>query len=113
VVVIEAREEVAPDMEPITRSLTLSRLAGLPVEIRTKTTVTRLTAGVASVRGGAHIEKIGPFDSVVVAVGNRRNTELFGPLSARGIEVHVVGDALEAKHIMGAVQSAWRVARSI
>jgi len=113
VTVVEILSEVARDMEPITRKLTTRRLAELPVEIRTDTRIDRLEDGVATVFTGERHEQIGPFDTVVVAVGTSRNLSLFGPLSARGIEVHVVGDALEPRQIMGAVQSAWQVAREI
>jgi 2,4-dienoyl-CoA reductase-like NADH-dependent reductase (Old Yellow Enzyme family)/thioredoxin reductase len=113
VVILEAQEDVARDMEPITRKLTMGRLAKLPVTIRTNATLTRFAAGMAIVESGDQCERLGPFDSAVVTVGTRKNLELFGPLSARGIEVHVVGDALEPKRIMGAVQSAWRATRNI
>jgi 2,4-dienoyl-CoA reductase-like NADH-dependent reductase (Old Yellow Enzyme family)/thioredoxin reductase len=113
VTVVELLDEVARDMELVTRKLTMKRLAKLDVQIRTGTTVTRLADGWATLRTAAGAEQIGPFDSVVVAVGTRPNQELIAPLSASGIESHVVGDALEPRQIMGAVKSAWHVARAL
>jgi 2,4-dienoyl-CoA reductase-like NADH-dependent reductase (Old Yellow Enzyme family)/thioredoxin reductase len=113
VTVVELLDEVARDMEVVTRKLTMMRLAKLEVEIRTGVSVAQLADGWATVQTPAGTERIGPFDSVVVAVGTRPNQELIGPLSASGIETHVVGDARESGQIMGAVQSAWQVARAL
>ena len=105
--------EVAIVGNPRAGTETLKRLAKLPVEIRTGTAITRFADGWAHLRTGDHAEKIGPFDSVVVAVGTRPERELLAPLSAGGIETYVVGDALAPRQILGAVQSAWQVARTI
>lgn len=113
VVVVELLEEVARDMEMITRKMTMKRLGELPVELRTGTEIVAFEAGYATVKAQGKTAKLGPFDSVVVAVGTRRDHGLLEPLSALGVEVHVVGDALELRQIMGAVESAWRVAREL
>ncbi len=113
VTIVELLDDIARDMEMITRKLTLKRLGSLPVVIRTGATITRFAEARATIRTEQGSEEIGPFDSVVVAVGTRPNHELYQPLSASGVEMHVVGDALEPGQIMGAVRSAWRVARTL
>ena len=113
VVVVEVLDDIARDMEMITRKLTMKRLAALPVEMRTNARITGFADGMATVATGERSEQIGPFSAVVVAVGTRRNRELLDPLSARGIETRAVGDALEPGQVIGAVQSAWQVAREI
>jgi 2,4-dienoyl-CoA reductase-like NADH-dependent reductase (Old Yellow Enzyme family)/thioredoxin reductase len=113
VTVVELLEDIARDMEMITRKMTMARLAKLPVEIRTRTAITRFADGRATVRAGDRTEEIGPFDAAVVAVGTRPDQGLLEPLAASGLEVRVVGDALALGQIMGAVQSAWRVARTL
>jgi NADPH-dependent 2,4-dienoyl-CoA reductase/sulfur reductase-like enzyme len=50
-------------------------------------------------------------DTVVVAGEVRPGAPLADALRARGVEVHVVGDAGEVGYIEGAIHSAWRVAR--
>ncbi len=97
----------------ITRKMTMKRLAGLPVTIHKGTKIESFTDGRATVHGPSGTSELGPFDTVVMAVGTRPNHDLLPALTASGIEVHVVGDALEPKQIMGAVQSAWKVAREI
>ena len=113
VTVIEMLGDIARDMEPITRKLTLKRIEELPIDILTDTTLERVDAGRAVVQGPDGKRDLGPFDSTVVAVGTQSNEELAKPLLARGIEVHVVGDAAELGQIIGAVRSAWEVARRI
>jgi 2,4-dienoyl-CoA reductase-like NADH-dependent reductase (Old Yellow Enzyme family)/thioredoxin reductase len=113
VTVVELLAEVARDMEPLTRKMTLNRLQKLPVEILTETVLEHLHEGTATVWGPDGSRELGPFDSVVVAVGTEPNDELAEPLRAQGFEVHVVGDAGQRRQIMGAVRSAWQVARSI
>jgi 2,4-dienoyl-CoA reductase-like NADH-dependent reductase (Old Yellow Enzyme family)/thioredoxin reductase len=113
VAVVELIGEIARDMEPLTRKLTLSRLQKLPVEISTDTVLERFHDGMATVRGPDGTRELGPFDSVVVAVGTEPNNELAEPLRAKGLEVHVVGDAGGQRQVMGAVGSAWQAACSI
>lgn len=113
VTVVELLEEIARDMETITRKLTLHRLQELPIEIHTQTVLERVDAGTAVVRGPDGERRIGPFDSVVVAVGTRSQDELASPLRARGLEVVVVGDAGKPAQIMGAVSSAWEATRAL
>jgi len=110
VTVVELLDDIARDMETLTRKMTLNRLRKLPVEILTETVLERVHGGKATVRSADGPRELGPFDSVVVAVGTRPNDELVEPLRAKHLDVHVVGDAREPNQIMGAVQSAWRVA---
>jgi pyruvate/2-oxoglutarate dehydrogenase complex dihydrolipoamide dehydrogenase (E3) component len=113
VTVIEILGEVARDMLPVTRKLTLNRLEKLHVEILTETEVERVNSGTVLVSGPDGEREIGPFDSIVAAAGTRSNSEMAEPLMACGLEVHVVGDAADLKQIIGAVQSAWEVACKI
>ena len=52
-------------------------------------------------------------DTVVTALGGRAEHALEGMLSARGLEVHVVGDALAPRTIHDAILSATRAARRL
>jgi len=113
VTVVELLDEVAGDMEMITRKMTLKRLAELPVTIHRSTRIERFAGAKAQVVGPAGSRELGPFDTVVMAVGTHPNDELLPALKARGLAVQVVGDAHEPKQIMGAVQSAWSAARAL
>jgi pyruvate/2-oxoglutarate dehydrogenase complex dihydrolipoamide dehydrogenase (E3) component len=114
VVVVEMLAEIARDMEPITRKLTLKRLAELPVDVLTRSQVTGVAQdGSVTVEGPEGEQTLGPFDNVVVAVGTRSHDELSSQLIAKDIEVYVVGDAAELAQVQGAVRSAWEVARTL
>ncbi len=113
VTIVELLDEVAKDMEMITRKMTMKRLTELPVTIHTGTKIESFADGQATVLGPDGTATLGLFDTVVMAVGTRPNHDLLPALEASGMEVKVVGDALEAKQIMGAVQSAWKVARAL
>jgi 2,4-dienoyl-CoA reductase-like NADH-dependent reductase (Old Yellow Enzyme family)/thioredoxin reductase len=114
VTVVEMLAEIARDMEPITRKLTLGRLAALPVTILTETQVLQLSAEVrATIRGPGGERELGPFDAVVVAVGTRSHDPLSASLAALGVEIHRVGDAAELRQVQGAVGSAWELARRL
>jgi hypothetical protein len=50
-------------------------------------------------------------DTVVTALGGRANDALARDLEGRGVEIHVVGDALAPRTIHDAVLTATRAAR--
>jgi 2,4-dienoyl-CoA reductase-like NADH-dependent reductase (Old Yellow Enzyme family)/thioredoxin reductase len=109
VVVVELLEEVARDMEAVTRTMTLNRLRDLPVAIHAATRLTRIVAGEAFVTSeGAEEERtLGMFDTVVVAVGHRSHDPLSAALRHAGVEVVVVGDALNPGQILDATRTGF------
>ncbi len=106
VVVVELLEDVARDMEAITRKMTLERLQSLPVEIHTQTRLLRFEEGEAHVRQETTGEerKLGRFDSVLVAVGHRSHDPLSVALREAGLEVEVAGDARTPGQVWDATQ---------
>jgi len=107
VVVVELLEEVARDMEAITRKLTLKRLEELPVTIHKGTRLVRIDDGEAIVQtaDGADETSLGRFDSILVAVGHRPHDPLSAALHEAGLEVEVVGDARAPGQVWDATQS--------
>ena len=110
---MEILEEVARDMEMITRKLTMMRLSKLPVKIHKETTLVPMENGRAVVKDSSGEHHLGPFDTVVVSVGTRPQDTLSKVLWDRGLDVHVVGDAGELGQVIGAVQSGWEIARKL
>jgi NADPH-dependent 2,4-dienoyl-CoA reductase/sulfur reductase-like enzyme len=110
VVVVEMLEELARDMEPITRKLTFKRLENLPVTLYSATKVTRVAEGYTRAEGPEGERDLGAFDTVVVATGTRPLDVLSRELRARGIEVHIIGDAGSIGQVQGATTSAWDAA---
>jgi 2,4-dienoyl-CoA reductase-like NADH-dependent reductase (Old Yellow Enzyme family)/thioredoxin reductase len=106
VVVVEMLDEIARDMEAVTRKMTLRRLQELPVEIHTSTRLTRLEEGVAFVEaeGSDDETSLGTFDSVLVAVGHRPYDPLSRTLEEAGVSATVVGDAARPGQILDATR---------
>jgi len=110
VVVVELLEEIARDMEAITRKITLKRLEELPVEVHTGTQLVRVEDGEAFVVAGDVGEEtsLGRFDSVLVSVGHRSHDPLSAELRAAGILVEVLGDARQPGQVFDATQDGRR-----
>lgn len=107
--VVEMLEDVARDVLPITRNLTLKHLAETGVEILTGTEVTRFEKKrTFAVSDGAE-KYLGEFDSVVVAVGTRPVNELEMLLRQERLNVTVIGDAKAPRQIGDAVKEGFQV----
>ncbi|MGD8922484.1 MAG: NAD(P)/FAD-dependent oxidoreductase [Candidatus Zixiibacteriota bacterium] len=113
VTVVELLDEVARDMLPITRKLTLQYLTESGVKILRSTEVTRIDKRrVFGLTDGAE-KSLGEFDSVIVAVGTRSVNELEVLIRKHGIDVTVVGDARAPRQIMDAVREGFEAATAI
>ena len=110
VVVVELLDEIAREMEPVTRKITMRRIADLPVEVHTGVRLQRIDQAGAHVtpRDGGQEQSLGMFDSVLVAVGHRSRDELTEALRNDGLVVDVVGDASQPGQILDATTSAWK-----
>jgi 2,4-dienoyl-CoA reductase-like NADH-dependent reductase (Old Yellow Enzyme family)/thioredoxin reductase len=115
VVVVELLDDVARDMEAITRKMTLKRLEALPVTILTTTRLVRLEGDEAVVctAGDDEERSLGSFDSVLVAVGHSSYDPLSDGLAAGGVSVAVVGDAREPRQVFDATQEGRDAVESI
>jgi len=114
VTVVEMLDEIARDMEPITRKMTLTRLSETKITILTGTIVVRIDdSGRAVVRTGDDETVLGRFDTLVAAVGTKPVNRLADELGHSGIEVRVIGDASTHGQIIGATESAFEAVRSL
>jgi NADPH-dependent 2,4-dienoyl-CoA reductase/sulfur reductase-like enzyme len=110
VTVVELLAEVARDMMPLTRTLTVKELERLGVRILTKTTLTRCDGNKAYIQNGDGEEELGEFDSVIVAAGTRSVNHLEAALSDKNVPVIVIGDARKPRQIFDAVTEGFRAA---
>ena len=115
VVIVELLEDIARDMEAITRKMTLKRLQGLPVSIHTQTRLLSFEGGEALVRDeSTGVERsLGSFDSVLVAVGHRSYDPLSKALREAGLTVETIGDAREPGQVIDATQAGRAVVASL
>jgi len=111
--VIEALDEVARDMDPISRKMLLKRLDALPVEILKGCKLVRLEDGRPHMSVKGEPLELEPFASVVVAAGSSPRNILPENLGRAGFKVSVVGDAAKPGSIQDAVRSGHSAALSI
>jgi 2,4-dienoyl-CoA reductase (NADPH2) len=113
ITVVELLKEIARDMEPITKKLTVSQLSSSNVKILTDTRVIRFDKGMTFIEIDGKEELLGKFDSVVLAVGTRSVNDLIKPLEKRGTEVKVIGDAKKPGQIYDAIRDGFEIAIGI
>jgi NADPH-dependent 2,4-dienoyl-CoA reductase/sulfur reductase-like enzyme len=112
ITIVELMKDVARDMEPVSRKLAMKFLQTHQIPVYTETRVVRLEEGYAVFhRGEGPEDRMGPFDTVVVAVGAVARDELSEDLKVRGLIVHVIGDARQPRQIYDAVRDGWETAR--
>ncbi len=110
-VVVEALDDVARDMEAVTRKLTFKRLTSLPVTVLKSTKVTEVRDGEVIVQAAdTGSRSLGKFDSVIVAVGNRAVDRLSKVLESRGLAVRVIGDAARPAQVWDATRAGYDAA---
>ncbi len=112
VVVVELLDDVARDMEAITRAMTLKRLQSTDIAVHTGTRLTRIEGGEAFVQpaDGGDERSLGTVDTVVVAVGVRPDRALAEDLRGAGLTPVVVGDADRPGQVFDATRSGFEAA---
>jgi len=114
VTVVEMLEEIARDMEPVTRKLLMLRLDHLPIRVMTSTRVEAIGPdGVDTRRDDGERHTLPPVDTVIVSVGTRPANELATALRDRGFNVHVIGDADRPGQVIDAVEGGWQLAATL
>jgi NADPH-dependent 2,4-dienoyl-CoA reductase/sulfur reductase-like enzyme len=109
VTLVEMRESVGSEMDPLARSMLLGRLREHGVELRPSTRVLHLEAGQVVAAENDDVRRW-PIETVVLAVGARPERELADALEAAGIPFHMVGDALEPRGAGEAIREGFEVA---
>lgn len=82
------------------------------VDIVRNASVVEITADEVVYDAGSERVRVAA-DDVVIASEVQPGAPLAEALAARGVEVHVVGDAAEVGYIEGAIRSAWAVAPAL
>jgi len=109
VTLLEMREDVGTELDALPRAMLLKRLEEGGVEIHTRTRLTRLSRDVAVAEEDDREIHL-PVETVVLAAGVRPNRTLPDDLQGSGLEVHVVGDAVEPRGAGDALREALEAA---
>jgi NADPH-dependent 2,4-dienoyl-CoA reductase/sulfur reductase-like enzyme len=108
VVLVEMEEDVGTKLDILPRTMLLKRLKEQGVEIHTGTTVEGFSYGQVVARKGEQVIRL-PADIAALAVGFRSNRELADRLAESGVELHVVGDAVDPRGAGEAIREGFEV----
>ena len=108
ITVVEMLSEVGGDMDLLARAMLLGRLQKKKVTIHTGTRITRLTRETAFARQNDSEIKF-PIETVILAVGVRANRELVDALEGSGLEMYVIGDAVQPRKALEAIWEGFEV----
>jgi 2,4-dienoyl-CoA reductase (NADPH2) len=99
-------DDVGGDMDLLAKTMLTKRLKKQGASLHTRTKVARLTENTVIARqdGG---EVTFDYETLVVAAGVRPNRELIDALSGTDLEVHVIGDAVEARSALDAIHEGF------
>ena len=112
VTILRRGPEMAARVSPAVRQLLLERLAAKGVVMLTGVRYQQFAErGVLIIREGK--EQTVEADMVVLAAGARPNTELYAALQDKVAEIHLVGDSVEPRRIMEALDDGYRIAMSL
>lgn len=110
VTIIEMLPQIANDEPDAPKFFLLERLKNYGVTVLTNAKVKTIYDDGALFEKDGTEQKILGFDSIVLALGAQAYNPLETELRSKGIDVHVIGDALKARTALTAILDAARVA---
>ncbi|RLC95196.1 MAG: hypothetical protein DRI39_00835 [Chloroflexi bacterium] len=114
VTVVEQLAQVGADMGATVRWDMMKRIKGGKVRIVTSTQMKEIRPGLrVVVSRGDRDEEWDGFDAVVLACGVRPRNEIVGQAGGKDKEVHVIGDASQARKGLDAMRDGAEVGRRI
>lgn len=115
VTIVEMLEDIARDMEMVTRKLNLMKLKKNNVKIYTNSKVTKIDGNsiyLVQTNGSEKEIKLDNIDIYVVAAGMRPNKELIEKLEGK-IPYYIAGDADNIGDAVSAIQSGYFLAKEL
>ena len=112
VTVVEIQETLGDKLDPLPRAMLLKRLEEQGVEIRTRTSVTRVAEGKVLLAGGSDEAEVS-VDLVVLAVGMGPNRDLQAALAGSGLETLTIGDAREPRGVGEAILEGFEAGAAV
>ena len=106
--IVEMADDIAQGIHPVMQDFLKKRLAALDTTILTGHKVLAFEGSSITVQAGDKKHVLGPFDTVVLALGSRADDTLRRELDGAGIACLSVGDCVQAGRVLAAVSSAMR-----
>jgi len=113
VTIIEMLDEIANDVEPITRGVLLQELAEKGVETLTQMKIDEITDEGVVVIDKKQNRKLFKSDTIVLALGAESVNMLQKELEGKVPELYVIGDSREPGKIVNAIHDGYHVANMI
>jgi pyruvate/2-oxoglutarate dehydrogenase complex dihydrolipoamide dehydrogenase (E3) component len=107
VTVVEMLPKIAADVSTASRDFLLRDLAQRNVRIYVGTKVKELGPEGLVVEKDGREETIGPFDTIVLAVGVEPCNELASLLAGKGPQIITIGDALKTRKALDAIAEGY------
>lgn len=114
VCIVEMTDDIARGIHPVMQDFLKKRLAALEVALFPGHTVQAFeNGGIAAVRTDGTMVHLGPFDTIVIALGSKADTTLCAELDKAGIAYVAAGDCVQAGRVLAATGSAMRAVHGL
>lgn len=112
ITIVEMIDKAGKDIGKTTRWIMMDRLRKLGIRIYTSTCLEEIKKDRVVVNGPDGIREL-PADTVVLAIGSKSESGLYGQIKNEFHEVSVIGDAVTPRKAMDAVREAYDLGISI
>lgn len=114
ITLVEMLDQFGAEMIVEIRTITLHDFRELGIDVLTSTKVKEIIEGGVVVEDKNGVERtLTDIDSVIVAIGARPYELLSDKITDSGAEVHIIGDAKQARSALESIQEAADIARAI
>jgi NADPH-dependent 2,4-dienoyl-CoA reductase/sulfur reductase-like enzyme len=113
VTLFEMTNEIGIDLAVVPKPRMLNRLLKLGVDMRKNAMVTEINENNVKFEQDGKILTLDHVDTVVIAVGMKKNDSLVKLLITEGIPCYTVGDAGNVARLMQALESAYQILQEI
>ena len=107
VTIVEMLPEIAADVNARSRPFLLKDLAEHNVKMYLNSTVKEVFADALTIERDGREEKIGPFDTVILAVGVEPCNDLRSKLEGKAVQLITIGDALSPRKALEAIREGY------
>jgi NAD(H)-dependent 7beta-hydroxy-3-oxo-delta4-cholenoic acid oxidoreductase len=113
VTIIELKDDIATDMSPEGRMLLLERIRRKGIEVMVRTRVVEFLGDAVVVEREGREETLRGVERIVLCVGSQPVNELADRIGEAVAEVHVIGDAKQARRLFEAIGEGREIGAAI
>ena len=110
VTIVEVLPQIAQDVPMYVREFLMERLDDYNVRVETETSVVRFLEDGAIVSKDGKESRLEGFDTIILAMGTKAVNPLRDQLEGKVGELYILGDALEPRQAIDAIEEGARIA---